>query len=66
MTLTDTSPLLALIDSGLADASLVAATEVVGIRRIFTLDSDFYVSGIGGKDAFMKVDVTLGNAYGCA
>jgi len=27
----------------LADASLVATAETLGIRQIFTLDSDFYV-----------------------
>jgi predicted nucleic acid-binding protein len=27
----------------LADASLVAAAERLGLRRIFTLDSDFYI-----------------------
>jgi uncharacterized protein len=27
----------------LADASLVAATERLGARRIFTLDSDFHI-----------------------
>jgi predicted nucleic acid-binding protein len=31
----------------LADASLVAAAEVLGLRRIFTLDSDFYAYRIG-------------------
>lgn len=36
----------------LADASLVALAEVTGLRRIFTLDSDFYVYRINGKEAF--------------
>jgi predicted nucleic acid-binding protein len=27
----------------LADASLVAAAEVIGVRRVFTLDSDFRI-----------------------
>ena len=27
----------------LADASLMAATEGLGMQRIFTLDSDFYI-----------------------
>ena len=36
----------------LADASLVAAAERLGIRRIFTIDSDFYVYRINDRDAF--------------
>jgi predicted nucleic acid-binding protein len=36
----------------LADASLVALAEVTGLKRIFTLDSDFYVYKINGKDPF--------------
>ncbi len=36
----------------LADASLVALAEVLNVRRIFTVDSDFYVYRINGKDAF--------------
>lgn len=36
----------------LADASLVAAAEVLGIRRVFTLDSDFYVYRLHGREAF--------------
>jgi hypothetical protein len=36
----------------LADSSLVAAAEMLGIRRIFTLDSDFYIYRLHGKDAF--------------
>ena len=36
----------------LADASLVAAAESLGLRRIFTLDSDFYVYRLNDKDAF--------------
>ena len=35
-----------------ADASLVSAAERLEARRIFTLDSHFYVYRIGGKDAF--------------
>ena len=27
----------------LADASLVAAAEIRGIKRVFTIDSDFYI-----------------------
>ena len=36
----------------LADASLVAAPEALGMRRIFTLDSDFYVYRLHGTEAF--------------
>ena len=36
----------------LADASLVAAAEVLGIRRIFTVDSDFVVYRLTGKLSF--------------
>ncbi len=36
----------------LADASLVAAAEVLGVRRIFTVDSDFVVYRLPGKQAF--------------
>ena len=36
----------------LADASLVAAAEVLGVRRIFTVDSDFVVYRLPGKLSF--------------
>lgn len=36
----------------LADASLVAAAEVMGIRQVFTLDSDFLIYRLHGKDTF--------------
>jgi predicted nucleic acid-binding protein len=36
----------------LADASLVAAAEIFNLRRIFTLDSDFYVYQINNTDVF--------------
>ena len=36
----------------IADASLVAAAESRSLRRIFTLDSDFYVYRLYDKDAF--------------
>ena len=36
----------------LADASLVAAAEVLGVRRVFTVDSDFLVYRLPGKQAF--------------
>ena len=36
----------------LADASLVAAAEVLGARRIFTVDSDFVVYRLPGKQSF--------------
>jgi predicted nucleic acid-binding protein len=39
----------------LADASLVALAEASGLKQVFTLDTDFYVYRIGGKDSF---DVT--------
>ncbi len=35
-----------------ADASLVVLAEVTGGKRILTLDSDFYVYRIHGKDSF--------------
>ena len=39
----------------LADASLVAAAETLGIARIFTLDSDFYVYQRHGSQPFEVV-----------
>lgn len=36
----------------LADASLVTIAEVKKIKRIFTLDSDFYVYRIYGRESF--------------
>lgn len=36
----------------LADASLVTLAEAHGISRIFTIDSDFHVYRINGKDTF--------------
>ncbi|MBV9226510.1 MAG: PIN domain-containing protein [Acidobacteriaceae bacterium] len=39
----------------LADASLVAAAEVTGLRLIFTLDSDFRIYRIHGQDVFSIV-----------
>ncbi len=36
----------------LADASLVSAAEALGLDRIFTYDSDFYIYRIGDKTAF--------------
>lgn len=36
----------------LADASLVSAAENCNLRRIFTLDSDFYIYRLYDKDAF--------------
>jgi predicted nucleic acid-binding protein len=36
----------------LADGSLVALAEAKGLRRIITLDSDFRIYRINGKDAF--------------
>lgn len=39
----------------LADASLVVAAESLGVSRIFTLDSDFQIYRIHGRDAFTVV-----------
>lgn len=39
----------------LADATLVAATEVLEVSRIFTTDSDFYVYRINNTGAFEVV-----------
>ena len=36
----------------LADASLVATAEMLNLRRIFTLDSDFYVYRINNTGVF--------------
>jgi predicted nucleic acid-binding protein len=33
----------------LADASLIAAAEAGGTRRLFTLDSDFKIYGVRGR-----------------
>ena len=39
----------------LADASLVAAAEILGQKRIFTLDSHFYIYQRNGHDPFEVV-----------
>jgi predicted nucleic acid-binding protein len=36
----------------LADASLVAIAEAINLKRIFTLDSDFHIYRIKGRQAF--------------
>jgi predicted nucleic acid-binding protein len=36
----------------IADATLVAVAEARGLKRIFTLDSDFGVYRVRGRDAF--------------
>ncbi len=36
----------------LADASLVSLAELSGLRRILTLDSDFYAYRINGTETF--------------
>ena len=36
----------------LADATLVAVAERLGIRRIFSLDRDFHIYRIHGKESF--------------
>ena len=38
-----------------ADASLVAICERLGVRSVATLDSDFHVYRLEGKDAFQNV-----------
>ena len=38
-----------------ADASLVAVSERLDIRRVATVDRDFYVHRVKGKDAFRNV-----------
>lgn len=40
-----------------ADASLVALAETFNIKTIITLDSDFYIYKIHGKDAFDVVAI---------
>jgi predicted nucleic acid-binding protein len=40
-----------------ADAALVALAERRQLRKVFTLDSDFYVYRIDGKDAFEVLPV---------
>ena len=39
----------------LADASLVAAAEARGDRRIFTIDNDFYIYQWNGREPFEVV-----------
>ena len=39
----------------LADASLVASAETLGLTRIFTVDSDFYVYRINNTGVFEVV-----------
>ncbi len=39
----------------LADASLVVLAEASGLKRIFTLDSDFYLYRIHDTDSFAVV-----------
>jgi len=36
----------------LADASLVTLAEEIGLKMIFTLDTDFYIYRINGKENF--------------
>lgn len=43
----------------LADASLVSLAELRGLRRIITLDSDFYIYRVGGKESFDVILVTI-------
>ena len=39
----------------IADATLVAVAEARGLRRVFTLDSDFGVYRFRGREAFELV-----------
>jgi predicted nucleic acid-binding protein len=39
----------------LADASVVAAAEALGVRRVFTLDTHFYFYRLNGTDSFEVV-----------
>lgn len=39
----------------IADATLVAVAEARGLKRVFTLDSDFGVYRFGGREAFELV-----------
>lgn len=39
----------------LADASLVASAEALGLSLVFTLDRDFHIYRIGGTRAFQVV-----------
>ena len=41
-----------LLVSALADASLVAAAETLNMKRIFSLDSDFYIYRLPGNIGF--------------
>lgn len=54
MTLCDTGPLIALLDRK-ADASVVVATETLGLRQVFTLDRHFYAYRLADGMAFEVV-----------
>jgi predicted nucleic acid-binding protein len=41
----------------LADASLVAAAETRGLKRILTLDSDFHIYRIGNTEPFEVISL---------
>ncbi len=43
----------------LADASLVSLAELRSLRRILTLDSDFYVYKLFGKDPFEVISLEV-------
>jgi uncharacterized protein len=51
----DLMRLYANVPMDFADASLVSAGERTGIRRVFTLDHDFHVYRLHGKDTFTVV-----------
>ncbi len=40
------------VSMDLADASLVVLAETSGFRQVFTLDTDFYIYRIAGKESF--------------
>ncbi len=41
-----------------SDASLVVLAELTGLRKIFTLDSDFYLYRINGKETFDVISLS--------
>jgi len=55
---TETSRMQALMEKykdvpmDLADASLVSLAEASGLKQVFTLDTDFYIYRIAGKEGF--------------
>ncbi len=43
----------------LADASLVVVAEITGLRRVFTIDDDFFIYKTGGRDSFEVINPKL-------